>query len=43
MTGNAVDIHGDSRLWMIENGAKYGWVLIDYKGSHGGHFEYRPN
>lgn len=43
MTGNAVDIHGNSRLWMIENGAKYGWVLIDYKGSHGGHFEYRPN
>lgn len=43
MTGNAVDIHGNSRLWMIENGAKYGWVLIDYEGSHGGHFEYRPN
>jgi hypothetical protein len=25
---------------MIKNGAKYGWRLVDYQGSHGGHFEY---
>jgi hypothetical protein len=41
--GNATDIHGKSRAWMIKHGAKYGWYLIDYPGSHGGHFEYRPN
>ena len=39
--GRAMDIHGDSRKWMIANGAKYGWYLVDYKDSHGGHFEYR--
>lgn len=38
--GLAIDIHGPSRDWMIKNGAKYGWRLIDYQGSHGGHFEY---
>jgi len=41
LSGRAVDIHGDSRKWMIANGAKYGWYLVDYKNSHGGHFEYR--
>jgi hypothetical protein len=43
LRGNALDIHGRSRAWMIKNGPKYGWYLIDYPGSHGGHFEYRPN
>lgn len=43
LSGNAIDIHGSSRQWMIKNGPKYGWFLIDYSGSHGGHFEYRPN
>jgi uncharacterized protein YcbK (DUF882 family) len=38
--GLAIDIHGPSRDWMIKNGAKYGWRLVDYQGSHGGHFEY---
>jgi len=42
LSGNAIDIHGPSRQWMIKNGPKYGWYLIDYSGSHGGHFEYRP-
>ena len=41
--GNALDIHGKSKEWMIKNGARYGWYLIPYPGSHGGHFEYRPN
>lgn len=39
--GEAIDIHGKSKKWMIENGPKYGWHLVDYQGSHGGHFEYR--
>jgi len=43
LRGNAVDIHGKSRNWIRKYGAKYGWYLIDYPGSHGGHFEYRPN
>jgi hypothetical protein len=39
--GEAIDIHGQSKKWMIENGPRYGWHLVDYPGSHGGHFEYR--
>jgi hypothetical protein len=39
--GEAIDIHGKSKKWMIENGQRYGWYLVDYQGSHGGHFEYR--
>ena len=40
LSGNAIDIHGESRKWIIENGAKYGWKLNDYPGSHGGHFDF---
>jgi hypothetical protein len=40
LSGNAIDIHGESRKWIIENGAKYGWNLNDYPGSHGGHFDF---
>ena len=39
--GNAVDIHGTSQAWMRKNGRKYGWVINDYPGSHGGHFNYK--
>jgi soluble lytic murein transglycosylase-like protein len=41
--GEAIDIHGTSKKWMIQNGPKFGWYLVDYPGSHGGHFEYRGN
>ena len=40
LSGNAIDIHGTSRDWIIKNGAKYGWTLNDYPGSHGGHFDF---
>ena len=40
LSGNAIDIHGESRKWILENGAKYGWNLNDYPGSHGGHFDF---
>lgn len=40
LSGNAIDIHGESRKWILENGAKYGWKLNDYPGSHGGHFDF---
>ena len=40
LSGNAIDIHGASRDWIIKNGAKYGWKLNDYPGSHGGHFDF---
>ena len=39
--GNAMDIHGSSIAWIRKNGAKYGWYVNDYKGSHGGHVEFR--
>lgn len=39
--GRAMDLHGRSRKWVLANGAKYGWYIVDYEGSHGGHFEYR--
>lgn len=39
--GNALDIHGASQTWMRKNGARYGWNVHDYAGSHGGHFNYR--
>ena len=39
--GNAMDIHGASEAWIRKNGAKYGWYVHDYAGSHGGHFEFR--
>jgi len=38
--GNALDIHGGSQTWMRSHGRKYGWVVQDYSGSHGGHFNY---
>ena len=39
--GEAMDIHGDSKQWIIDNGAKYGWQWSgDYGGSHTGHFYY---
>lgn len=38
--GNAMDIHGRSEKWIRANGSKYGWRANDYKGSHGGHFEF---
>jgi hypothetical protein len=39
--GNAMDIHGSSIAWIRKNGAKYGWHVNDYPGSHGGHVEFR--
>jgi len=39
--GNALDIHGRSQTWMRTHGSKYGWMVHDYAGSHGGHFNYR--
>jgi hypothetical protein len=39
--GNAMDIHGSSIAWIRKNGARYGWVVNDYDGSHGGHVEFR--
>ena len=41
LTGNAMDIHGASKNWIISNGARYGWHINDYPGSHGGHFDFR--
>ena len=38
MNGTALDIHGSSNAWIRKNGQKYGWVINDYPGSHGGHF-----
>jgi uncharacterized protein YcbK (DUF882 family) len=38
LTGNAMDIHGDSQIWLKAYGGKYDWNLAPYKGSHGGHF-----
>lgn len=40
--GCGIDAHGAAGTWMKANGARYGWVLVDYEGSHGGHFEYKP-
>lgn len=39
--GNALDIHGSSQTWMRRHGPKYGWIINDYPGSHGGHFNYK--
>ena len=39
LTGNAVDIHGSSKLWMKQNGEQYGWKWLDYSG-HDGHFDF---
>ena len=39
--GNAIDIHGESQEWIKANGAKYGWMINNYPGSHGGHFNYK--
>ena len=39
--GNALDIHNASQTWMRANGKKYGWIVNDYKGSHGGHFDFK--
>jgi rare lipoprotein A (peptidoglycan hydrolase) len=41
--GNAMDIHGTSIAWIRKNGARYGWVVNDYPGSHGGHVEFRSS
>jgi hypothetical protein len=41
LKGNALDIHGASQTWMRAHGAKYGWIIHDYPGSHGGHFNFR--
>ena len=40
LSGNAVDIHGTSRVWMKENGAQYGWIWNDYMGPDGWHFDF---
>ena len=34
--GNAVDIHGTSKVWLKENGERYGWKNLVYSG-HDGH------
>ena len=41
LSGNAMDIHGASEAWIRKHGAKYGWYVHDYDGTHGGHFEFR--
>ena len=41
LDGNAMDIHGTSIAWIRKNGARYGWYVNDYDGSHGGHVEFR--
>ena len=41
LSGNAMDIHGSSEAWIRKHGAKYGWYVHDYDGTHGGHFEFR--
>jgi hypothetical protein len=41
LDGNAMDIHGSSINWIRKNGARYGWYVNDYSGSHGGHVEFR--
>ena len=41
--GNAIDIHGESQEWIKANGAKYGWKINNYPGSHGGHFNYKSS
>lgn len=41
MKGAAMDIHGTSIAWIRKNGARYGWHVNDYPGSHGGHVEFR--
>jgi hypothetical protein len=41
LSGNAMDIHGTSEAWIRKHGAKYGWYVHDYDGTHGGHFEFR--
>lgn len=41
--GEGMDVHGPAKDWLITYGEQYGWYLIDYEGSHGGHFEYRGN
>ena len=40
LTGNALDIGGESGQWIRKNGSKYGWAPNDYRGTHGGHFEF---
>ena len=40
LTGNAMDIHGSSKAWIKENGAKYGWHNLVYQG-HDGHFDFK--
>ena len=39
LSGNAVDIHGLSKMWMKQNGSEYGWKWLDYSG-HDGHFDF---
>ena len=38
--GNALDIHGTSKVWLKENGPKYGWKNLVYSG-HDGHFDFK--
>ena len=38
--GEAVDIHGASKVWMKQNGMAHGWKNLVYSG-HDGHFDYR--
>lgn len=40
LTGTAMDIHGASKEWILQNGSKYGWNIHNYKGTHRGHFLY---
>ena len=37
--GNALDIHGTSKVWLKEHGPKYGWKNLVYSG-HDGHFDF---
>lgn len=42
LSGNAIDIHGTSKVWLKEHGAKYGWHNLNYSG-HDGHFDFKGN
>lgn len=43
LKGLSVDVHGETRAWMIRNGARYGWIHVPYYGSDGKLIEWHFN
>lgn len=43
LKGLSVDAHGETRAWMIRNGARYGWIHTPYYGSDGKLIEWHFN